>query len=60
MIANLAWTIAGSVVFDSRSFNQAIGGWDTSQVTNMEYMFAAAAAFNQDIELVEYIAGYGT
>ena len=40
----------GSVVFfDSRSFNQAIGGWDTSQVTNMEYMFSDAAAFNQDI-----------
>ena len=31
------------------AFNQAIGSWNTAQVTNMEYMFYDAAAFNQDI-----------
>jgi surface protein len=30
-------------------FNQNIGSWNTSKVTNMTYMFAAAKAFNQPI-----------
>jgi surface protein len=31
------------------SFNQAIGNWNTSNVTNMEYMFSNANSFNQAI-----------
>jgi surface protein len=30
-------------------FNQDIGGWDVSNVTNMWGMFNKAIAFNQDI-----------
>jgi surface protein len=31
------------------SFNQPIGNWDVSNVTNMESMFVEAYSFNQNI-----------
>ena len=31
------------------SFNQDIGSWNVSNVTNMSNVFKAAATFNQDI-----------
>ena len=31
------------------SINQDIGGWDVSNVTNMQEMFDDASSFNQDI-----------
>ena len=29
------------------AFNQPVGDWDVSKVTNMEYMFTEAKAFDQ-------------
>ena len=38
-----------SVDDDTYDFNQPIGNWDVSNVTNMELMFYTAKSFNQDL-----------
>ena len=35
--------------YDAKKFNQYIGGWNTSNVTNMSYMFSYAKEFNGNI-----------
>ena len=37
------------IMFQSTPFNQDIGGWDVSNVTDMRGMFSGASSFNQDI-----------
>ena len=36
-------------VLVATSFNQSLGGWDTSSVSDMEAMFYGATSFNQNI-----------
>jgi surface protein len=38
-----------SFLFQQKTFNQDIGGWDVSNVTNMSYAFYKTQAFNKDI-----------
>ena len=35
----------------SSTFNQDIGGWNTSSIIDMSMMFKSASAFNQDLSL---------
>jgi surface protein len=46
-------------------FNQDISGWNTSNVTNMEGMFAETGAFNQnltgwDVDAVTACSGFSS
>jgi surface protein len=38
-----------SQLFNGRNFNQPIGNWDVSKVTDMSYMFNGSTSFNQSI-----------
>ena len=38
-----------SYMFKFSVFNQPIGDWDVSSVTDMNFMFTSAESFNQDI-----------
>ena len=46
--------------YQASAFNQYIGGWNTSNVTDMGFMFYQASAFNQDIRRwnVDNVTGF--
>ena len=35
---------------NAEAFNQPIGDWDTSKVSNMRFMFSRAKSFNQPVD----------
>ena len=39
----------GSMFRDATVFNQNIGGWNVTSVTNMQGMFLGATSFNQNL-----------
>ena len=41
--------LVGGMFYEASAFNQPIGEWDVSGVTNMVRMFYEASAFNQPI-----------
>ena len=41
--------VGGVYCSTSSTFDEDLSGWNTSQVTNMERMFAGASSFNQDL-----------
>ena len=43
--------------YEDYAFNQAIGNWNTSQVTSMANMFYKANTFNHDISIVDWFGG---
>ena len=42
--------------YQASAFKQAIGSWNTAEVTSMEAMFSDASAFNHDF-LVDWNGG---
>lgn len=40
---------SGGLFYAATTFNQRIDSWDTSNVTNMSYVFAVCSVFNQDL-----------
>ena len=42
-------TNMSDLFFDEHDFNDQIGDWDVSNVTDMSHMFCAAVSFNQPI-----------
>jgi surface protein len=47
-VTDMSWMFYGDTI-DFPTFNQPIGNWDVSSVTDMSYMFYEAISFNQPI-----------